>query len=690
MREKKYANVLEKYEEERKKHLTIEEAEEENALEDEKRKKAEELLNEDKEEKLSMTRELKYKEIQEEIEENKKTAKQKKKEENDVENKIIGKNLQSNKGKKKKEESPKKEEEPKKEEKEEVKEKPVEEILDSIDTSDKEKQIPVIKEEIEEDEVKEEKPPKKKSSKKKDVTKEEDEVKIEQVSGKSDLDDLYLTTSFKPFIKRLKFTNVIKTIFICILCLGILALIGYFGIYPLVNKYLLNTPKKVFETTIDNAMTKLDNFKNNNVNTSFDISSYSTMYNFDIDTNIKELEDLSKENFGLEYGYDFKNNRAFYDLFLLKDEEKLGFNFVYEDNVTYSKFTTSDIYFKEVDNETLDLEDTRKTLEIFSLIYNNDYSYVVNKFGNLFKSFLDDKYLSKENDQIEIDGKNLNVTRNTFSIDKYLAMQLQKRFLEEVVNDEKIVNYIANISGKSINEVKNSIRRYDYNVDDDFTAAINIYMTKDNEFAGIDYEENGFRLIYYYQSEAEFDFYINLTTDESCLDGSLCNASNEVIFQLAGEKKNDLVELEIFYNKNKIGTMNVTEYNSNTLKLSYDFSVDGINFKGFLDIIKENDSTTTSLKVNVGDTYFNININKKVNYNQSIIKITDDDYADYNKKDYDKEMDKFSDRIEELELDKEFTAFTDLINSLFTTDDKEDTSKVEETDSTEINNEVTV
>ena len=171
MREKKYAHVLEEYEEMLKKSRTSEDIEE--VVED----------DEEKIENLSTTRQIKYKELQNSLDSN-------------AINNVIDDDVKEDDEiatNNSKENKPIKEN--------------VEDILENTDHLQALEKMPqddkeehVIEENSDEDST---------------------DVKIEQVSGKSDLDDLYLTTSFQPFRKRFKLSKLFKKIIIIILIIGI-------------------------------------------------------------------------------------------------------------------------------------------------------------------------------------------------------------------------------------------------------------------------------------------------------------------------------------------------------------------------------------------------------------------------------------------------------------------------------------
>ncbi len=590
MREKKYAHILEEYEEQLK-NLQEETKDVEDSLDDE-------------DVEISMTREIKYKDLQDVIDKGEEPSTL------ETTSKIA-------------------------ELKEDIAE--VEDILENTDHLEALEKM--SKEETEET---------KEEEKKEDSN---TDVKIEQVSGKSDMDDIYLTTSFQPFKKRFKITRLIKRVIVFILVLGLIGGIGYFGVYPLLEKYVFNTPKRIFENSIDYVVDLVNNTVLTDDESNEEIKSFLYNYKMDIKTNLEGGEFLNDYDYELKLGSDFKQNSFMLDLLMVKDNNKVGLQTYMKDKKTYVKYSTDEKYMLYEENGedvgTWELEEAINGLNQVSL---DDLKYYVTGELEIFKSLLDEKYLSKAKDEITIDGKSVQVTRNTLKIDQETAIEIEKKFYEKLKEDKKLLEIYATMMDSTVSEAEDFIDSIDYEetYDEKYDAAINIYTVKGNEFVGVDYEENGFRLAYYYRNDYEFDLYLNLTEDEDCKEGADCVADNKVVFQISGETKDDVTEVVVKYNNKKIATLNVREFTDKKIDLDYEFTFQGLSFDGFIKVEVNGENSNIDMKVNFSDFYIEVICDAKLEYNKGLPKIGDNDYVPYSEAEDAKRSEVFEKKLEEM------------------------------------------
>ena len=267
MREQKYADVLKKYEEEMK---TVGEAEDETFIKETS-------------ESLSMTRELKFKDLQKQIDD------------------------------------------------EYFEEIEVEETTDNGNTEEVK-----IKEEVIEDKSKEDKINEAEIKEEKAEVKE-DKNKVRQDNKNID-DDLYLTTSFKPLKKRFKLRKVFKVIFIILFVVLLFGCLGYFVVRPLYNKYLQSKPQAILETVIDKTSEKIVSVLDANI---VDDTKYYFDVNFRLNSNIDDLYYLTNSNYGFRMGVD-PDNKLYDEMVYIKDGQDIyGLNYFEKNNKAYMKFSNS-------------------------------------------------------------------------------------------------------------------------------------------------------------------------------------------------------------------------------------------------------------------------------------------------------------------------------------------------------------
>ena len=596
MREQKYARVLEEYE---KKLKEQEQAQKEVVSEDTS-------LDED----VSMTREIKYKELQDVIDNDSNTD-SKEVDVDETTSKL-----------------------------EQIKE-DIAEVEDILEKTDHLQALEKMAQEEKKDEEDTKDEPKK----------EDDKVKIEQVSGKSDLDDIYLTTSFKPLRKRFRVSKLLKKIITTVLIIAIFIGVGYFGVYPLLQKYVFNSPKRIFENSIDYVVDLVNKTIPTEDKDNKEIESFLYNYNLDFKTNLEGAEFLNDYDYQLDIGSDFKQNTLLVDASMSKGNDKVGFQTYFKDKKSFVKFSTDDNYMLiDEDGEDIKSWEMGDIFNSFNQLSTSDIKYYITGELKIMKSLLDDKYLSKDKDEITIDGKSVKVTRNTLKLDQETAIEIEKKFYEKLKEDKKLLEIYATLNDYTVSEAEDFIDHIDYEetYDEKYDAAINIYTTKGNEFAGIDYEENGFRLAYYYRNDYEFDLYLNLTDDEVCKEGMDCNVDDKMVFQINGETKDKITEVVIKYNNKKIATLNVREFKDDKIDFDYEINFQNVNFDGFVKIEKKDENINFDIKMNFSDYYFEMIIDLKEKYNCDIPKINKEDYVDASDKELQNRTEKVMKKLDEM------------------------------------------
>ncbi len=426
MREKKYADVLKKYEE-------------------------------DIDERMSMTREIKFKDLQESMD---------------------------------------------KEAKNEEVQKTTEESISktSIKKLDKDEEVAkVLKVEEEIDKIRDEENKKRKELKIKEINEEVLKSSNEEID-----DDIYLTTSFKPLKTRISFIKIVKKIGIFMLFILVLGCVGYFAGVPMYKKYINSRPKIIFDKTIEYVSDKMINVIND-----FNIGNNSilTDIKFNVDNGLGEL---NEGNFGYRLG--IASNRYENSLYMEIENSNYSINDYFNSGKSYTNFSTSDKYFLMEQNKI------DKVYNKYSGYLNNifeissdDLRYVVLKERDIIKGLLLNEYIVSSKTEIDINNKSIEVVKNSYVIDKSNIKKIQKKYYEELIKDDKLIKIMSELSNLSVKEYKNELSNLvDSDIDDDYKLAFNIYTMEATKVVGLDIEENGFCLFYLYFYENYFDFYANL------------------------------------------------------------------------------------------------------------------------------------------------------------------------------------
>ncbi len=596
MREQKYANILDDYPEE-----VVEEI-----------KDGIEELEMDIETKLSMTRELKFKEIHDALDAMETALN---------EDKIVEDSKEDNAS------------------------------LEIEENNDSTKEIEIDKDEIHS------------TTDENDIL---DEVKKNKKRKKELVnEDLYLTASFKPFKKRFRFKKIFKILFSLLLTILMLGLIGFFIVKPLYEKYFESQPKAIFDASLNYIGKQANNIIDIGL---VDTDIFDIELIFDLKSNIEGTELLTKNKFGFRNTVDPKNEMIENNIFVLDDKnKKYGMSIKEIDGYGYYNFTDSNVFMKEKIAKE-DLYDFTEELDILNSQFDkDDLSYLISANINILKDIITEDMLTAEKDEIEIDGKSISVTKNSLKLDVDELKRLEKVYCERVLKDEKLIKIESVLTDSTIEEVKESYKEVN-TYEDDYTIVINIYTVKGNKFVGFDVEENGFRNIYYYANDGDFDAHINLTEDEDCNEGKDCSLENQFIIDLSGTKKDNYTEVEIRYNDEEIGTLDVREFSLEKIDFSYKLIISDLVFEGLfkIDIDSKNNTTDLKLSLEFNDQFIELGVNYKIYTDSKISRVDEDKVVDYTDKLYEEEANKFSAILEEKDL---FDSF-DLLMSMFDNPDE--------------------
>lgn len=592
MREQKYADVLKKYEEEMK---TVGEAEDETFIKETS-------------ESLSMTRELKFKDLQKQIDD------------------------------------------------EYFKEIEVEETTDNGNTEEVK-----IKEEVIEDKTKENKFNEAEIKEEKAEVKE-DKNKVGQDNKNID-DDLYLTTSFKPLKKRFKLRKVFKVIFIILFVVLLFGCLGYFVVRPLYNKYLQSKPQAILETVIDKTSEKIVSVLDANI---VDDTKYYFDVNFRLNSNIDDLYYLTDSNYGFRMGVD-PDNKLYDEMVYIKDGQDIyGLNYFEKNNKAYMKFSNStnildlgdveedDEYYNEI---AYSLEET--------LVSKENLLYYIEKHTAIFKELLLLTDISSTDDELVINGETIKVVRNTAKIDALAMEKINKRYAELLKEDTKLLEIAAEEEGMTVEEYESYLSETK-DIDEDYEENINVYTVKGNKFVGIDFELNGFRYFYYYEDNGNFDFYYNDTSDEECLTGGDCVVDNQKILSMAGVKKETVTEVEVKYNNLKIATLNVKEFSEEKIEFDYEIEYEEQKIKGDILIYfeKDNHVYNIDLSCKVGSEYLDLTMYLGLATDEELASFSEQDVLTYTDSLYEKESVAFFDKMDSLGLSEPYVIWNEFLSAM--------------------------
>lgn len=597
MREKKYANILE---EDTEKETNIEDV---IAMLDETKELSKESFDEFDEkikeaDKLSMTREIKFKDIQEQIENDEKAI-----------TREIVIEPPKKKTSSKKVTSPKKEE-PKEEPKPEPK---------------KTKKTTRKKQELEE-------PPKEEVIQDDDVTITKIDMKklneLEDVDVDKDLektinDDLYLTTAFKPAKKRVK--KIVKKVLAFIIIIGLIVALTFFVLLPIYQKHNISS-KDIFIKNIDNIISKINNVQYDLM----DINNNIHELSFNVDTNDDNLKFLNSYQIKSKLEQDSANNTTVLSTNIEKNNEKAGLTYYSIDDDLYMNITDSkriisldSSKYPEITTMIASYSSTYNQIEQLTKVINpNDAKYILTKYLEVYKNNINEDDITKHKEKLTINNKEISVTRHTHELNKEKALALDNAIYNALINDDKCLKIFSSIYDKTGTELKEELKNDIINneYEDNYTQKINIYVKNTDDFIGIDIEKSGFREFYYYTIDDYFDFLIdasdifnNALNNSDSLSEESTEKDSKQIFQITKSLENNRRKVVIQYNGKELIKLYIDSLTTNELIADYELNIKDNIYSGKVNMHFMNNEINLDMTLNYQNHYYDI----KVIYNGS-------------------------------------------------------------------------
>lgn len=515
--------------------------------------------NVESEEKLSMTRELKFKDLQDKIDE----------EEAD---RIVTEAIKKSKSKPKKK-------------------------ID--DTFEREL------DELLEKETKRVKKKKESKHEKMSVVDLNDEVKVKKVDLE---DDLYLTTSFKPFRKRFKLSKLLKFLFKTLFLLALLVAFAYFVILPLFNMLNDSKPKVIFDKSLDYIQESINNFFGDDVS---NIDKFSYKFSFNVDGNMEEISNVIDSDFVFAGAVDAKRQAFDASFFVNSKDTNYGYSILEREGTNYINFSTSDVYIKDFfeNSDSSLIEKYFESLDDMSRASSSEYKYYVDKIVKTLKKLITEDDLIATKEEITIDGVTSNVVRNSLKLDKKRIEKLERDISKILIKDKKFLEIEAKISETSVDEVEKSYNEFEQ-YGEDYLLTFNIYTVKGNKFAGFDIEENGFRNIYYYNIDNKLELHLNLSSTEECRNGGDCAEADRMILDFVGTKKEGEIIVDLLFNNEDVGSLIFNEFSEEKIDFDYKLIIADIMYEGniYIKINEKEEKIELGFSFELDDEHIVVNI----------------------------------------------------------------------------------
>ncbi|MBQ4031821.1 MAG: hypothetical protein II625_08725, partial [Bacilli bacterium] len=270
-------------------------------------------------------------------------------------------------------------------------------------------------------EEKEENPPKRVVKKKKEDTTEvkiidEPTAELIAVDGEeSDLDedDLFLTQSMEVIGKKKHKLRKIVKIIINLVIILIVGLVLFFKVIrPIYLNFVNAEPRKVFENSIDFLVEKSTGFIEEYMDDNNGILYVDT--NLRIDSNMEDFEDLGNVYYGFKYGVDTNNKKYLNSIYLKNGSDVYEYQYIEDGGIIYRKLSTYDKYMilGPVEDKEEDASYYSELAEMLKTEKKDDLIYFIKKYAEYTKASFTDDMFSKKNDEIEVNSKKIKVKCN--------------------------------------------------------------------------------------------------------------------------------------------------------------------------------------------------------------------------------------------------------------------------------------
>ena len=369
----------------------------------------------------------------------------------------------------------------------------------------------------------------------------------------------------------------------------LLVLLIIFGILVYIN-----SPEKVFKSTIDKIEKTINNsLKDNSINNKlFDLKlSFST--------DVKELNDLSKYTYGISGGIDSKNKRIQEKLYITDEKgQEHSYTTYLKNEKIYSLFSTYDklIYFGEASEN--DFGDLFKIAENINI---KDTKHLIKTISKSAKRNLNKKKLSRKFENIIINGKKRNTLKISYNIDKKEAKRFKEKILDDIFNNKQDAETIKKLTGLEKEELIEVLNTGE--TDTNTTETYNIYTNFFGKAVGFDIETNGKKEFSYYIKGKDFTLISNNT-------------------EINGKYKNNKLQVTVKGNKKQFATLNFDELSNN--KVTFDYNISDLDSKGItgkVKYLKQKDKDNLEIKINDGQNNYNFKLYLTTKENEKIAEI---------------------------------------------------------------------
>lgn len=228
--------------------------------------------------------------------------------------------------------------------------------------------------------------------------------------------------------------------------IALVVLIAIIGIILVIIFSQKSSSKEIFGATITNLR---EQFNSLNSQLNQEVTSDKMMIENHISFNT-DIEELSIFNdYKLDTTLEIDQTNNYFNLMnsISNNDKRIIDMIIYMiDNTIF--FESSDLF-----DRSIELTNITQNNEINITVTKDDIFYLIDKSLEYFNDSLIDNKFTQNNEEITIDNETVNVIANKYLIDNDTYQAMANTFKSKILNDDKYIDVLANISGVSEQEI---------------------------------------------------------------------------------------------------------------------------------------------------------------------------------------------------------------------------------------------
>lgn len=354
-------------------------------------------------------------------------------------------------------------------------------------------------------------------------------------------------------------------------------------------KVISNNPTNILKDSINNAYKDFkDELKEyDKKKKDFDITKDSLKINGDIELTGDMFKDIQDDKISFTAGIDYANKLLEGEATLKEDgKDLLNATVFTKDNKMYLKSNNLFDNTYELDDFDFDsefnLEELEEAMKEVNNVSTDDIDYLVKEFKDALIKSLNKDEMTKEKEEIEINDLSVKTTKISYNIDKSSTKELMTSLSDILTENDEFLSKLAKLTDTEKSDIKDALKELkdSDNYEDMPKGELNVYTTGvTNKVVKVELKLDTVTVSY-----SDYKDNIYLLVSEKQSDMKL-----EVIAKT--EKK--VTDVEVKFNKQKIATLTVRQFDEEGIDLDYDINVeDEIKAKGTIKITCKEKSST--------------------------------------------------------------------------------------------------